>query len=124
MSIIYPEESYAIIGACFEVYNVVRSGFQEPIYQECLELEFAMRTMPCRPQVELPLTYKDRVLTKYLKPDFDCYSKIILEIKAVSRLDDSHRAQVHSYLKLTKYKLGLLVNFGAHGELEYERIVV
>jgi PD-(D/E)XK nuclease superfamily protein len=52
-----------------------------------------------------------------------CYSKIVLEIKAISRLDDSCRAQVHSYLKLTKYKLGLLVNFGAHGELEYERIV-
>ena len=123
MSIIYPEESYAIIGGCFEVYNVVRSGLTEPIYQECLEFEFALRNMPCRPQAELPLTYKGQALTKFLKPDFICFDKIILEIKAVPKLEDVHRAQVHGYLKLSKFKLGLLVNFGAQRELEYERIV-
>ena len=60
---------------------------------------------------------------KTYQPDLDCYGKIIVEIKAVSELTDDHRAQVHNYLKATGYRLGLLVNFGAHGKLQYERIV-
>lgn len=123
MEIVYQEESYKIIGACFQVYNQVGCGFDEPIYQECLEIEFGLQAVPCIPQAELPFTYKGRVLKKHFKPDFDCYRKIILEIKAVSSLDDSHRSQVHNYLKATGYRLGLLVNFGAKKKLEYERIV-
>ena len=60
---------------------------------------------------------------KTYQPDLDCYGKIIVEIKAVSELTDDHRAQVHNYLKATGYRLGLLVNFGAPGKLQYERIV-
>ena len=56
-------------------------------------------------------------------PDFICFERIIVEIKAVSKLCDEHRAQVHNYLKATGYRLGLLVNFGHHPKLEYERIV-
>ena len=98
MEIIYRDESFKIMGACFEVYNVIGCGFDEPIYQECLEIEFALRGLPCLHQVKLPLTYKGRLLGKFFRPDFDCYQKIILEIKAVSALDDSHRSQVHNYL--------------------------
>jgi len=122
MEVIYREESYKIMGACFEVYNQIGCGFDEPIYQECLEIEFGLRGLPCLPQVKLPMTYKGQTLMKYFKPDFDCYRKIILEIKAVSALDDAHRSQVHNYLKATGYRLGLLVNFGARKELVYERI--
>ena len=57
------------------------------------------------------------------KPDFLCFDKIVLEIKAVSELRDEHRAQVHNYLKATGFRLGLLVNFARHPKLEYERIV-
>jgi len=57
------------------------------------------------------------------EPDFVCYGKIIVEIKAASGLDDAFRAQVHNYLKATGFELGLLVNFGLHPKLEYERIV-
>ena len=121
--LIYKEEAYAVIGACFEVYNEKGSGFLEPVYQECLELEFGLRGLPCIPQVELQLTYKGRVLKKTYQPDFVCFEKILLEIKALSKLADEHRAQVHNYLKATGLRLGLLVNFGSKGELEYERIV-
>ena len=69
------------------------------------------------------MTYKGRTLKKTYQPDFACFAKIIVEIKAVSELTDDHRAQVHNYLKATGYRLGLLVNFGAHGSLQYERIV-
>ena len=60
---------------------------------------------------------------KHYQPDFVCHGKIILEIKALSALTDEHRGQVHNYLKATGYRLGLLVNFGSQGKLEYERIV-
>jgi GxxExxY protein len=69
------------------------------------------------------LNYKSRTLNKTYQPDLECYGKIIVEVKAVSELTDEHRAQVHNYLKATGYRLGLLVNFGAHGKLQYERIV-
>ncbi len=123
MDILFKEESYAIIGACFEVYNDKGSGFLEGVYQECLEIEFELRGIPFRPHPELKLTYKGRTLEKTYQPDLDCYGKIIVEIKAASDLNDEHRSQVHNYLKATGCRLGLLVNFGAHGRLQYERIV-
>ena len=57
------------------------------------------------------------------KPDFICFDKIIVEIKAVTELANEHRAQVHNYLKATGYRLGLLVNFGSKGKLDHERII-
>ena len=88
-----------------------------------MELELGLREIPFLPQAELELTYKDRKLKQKYKPDFKCYGEIIVEIKAVSDLIDEHRAQVHNYLKATGYRLGLLVNFGRHPKLQYERIV-
>ncbi len=123
MEIIYRDESFKIIGACFEVYNQIGCGFDEAVYQECLEIEFGLRSLPCRPQVMLPIAYKGRLLEKCFKPDFLCFDKIILEIKAVSTLDHAHRSQVHNYLKATGFRVGLLANFGARKELEHERIV-
>jgi GxxExxY protein len=122
MELIYKEEAYAIIGACFEVYNEMGCGFLEAVYQECLELELARRGVPFRPQADLMLHYKGAPLKQVYVPDFICFDKIILEIKAVSELADAQRAQVHNYLKATGYRLGLLVNFGHHPKLEYERI--
>jgi GxxExxY protein len=121
--IIYKDESYRIMGACFEVYNEKGCGFTEPIYQECLEIELGMQETAFQAQAHLPLSYKGRPLRQRFQPDFVCYEKIILEIKAVSALTDEHRSQVLNYLNATGYKLGLLVNFGHHGKLEWERIV-
>lgn len=122
--IIYREESYAIIGGCFEVYKGMGPGFLEPVYQECLELEFGDRGLPFAAQKDLALSYKGRPLKSRYTPDFICHDKIILEIKAVSALADEHRAQLINYLKATGYRLGLLVNFGHHPKLEYERFVL
>jgi GxxExxY protein len=123
MDLIYKDEAYWIIGACFEVYNDKGCGFVEPVYQECLEIELELRGIPFVPQVELEMYYKGRKLAQKYKPDFICYGKIIVELKAVSVVLDDHRAQVHNYLKATGYKLGLLVNFASFPNLEYERIV-
>lgn len=121
--IIYKDEAYKIIGACFEVYNEKGCGFLEPVYQECLEIELGLQGIPFQSQQQLELHYKGRLLKQKYIPDFLCYDKIVLEIKAVSALTDEHRAQVHNYLKATGYRLGLLVNFGHYPKLEYERIV-
>lgn len=121
--VVFKEESYRIMGACFEVYKEKGCGFVEPVYQECLKIELELQDIPFQEQHELDLTYKGRPLKQKYKPDFICFDKIILEIKAVSQLADEHRAQVHNYLKATGYKLGLLVNFGHNPKVEWERIV-
>ena len=117
------DECYQIMGACFEVYKEKGCGFVEPVYQECLEIEFELQDLPAIAQKQLPLDYKGRRLKQIYIPDFICFDQIILEIKAVTQLCDEHRAQVHNYLKATGYRLGLLVNFGHYPKVEWERIV-
>jgi len=121
--ILYKDESYRIVGACFEVYNQKGFGFTEPVYQECLEIEFALQNVPFRSQPEIRLGYKGHTLGQYFRPDFVVFDKIIVEIKAVERIVNSHRAQALNYLNATYFELALLVNFGQHPRLEYERIV-
>lgn len=120
--IIYKEESYAIIGACFNVYKDKGSGFTEALYHECLEIEFEFLKIPFQSQVQLPLEYRGRLLKQRFQPDFICHEKVILEIKAMVTTCDEHRSQVLNYLSATGYQLGLLVNFCAYPRLEYERL--
>jgi GxxExxY protein len=124
MELLYKDESYAIIGACFEVYKEKGNGFVEPVYQECLELELLAQKIPFSAQSALRLTYKGIELKQRYIPDFICYDKIIVEIKAVKQLTDEHRAQVLNYLKATGLRLGLLANFGHYPKLDYERIIL
>ena len=123
MPLLYEQESYAILGACFEVYKQKGCGFLEPVYHECLAIEFEMRGIPFTSEVELGLEYKGRKLRQTYKPDFICFEKIIVEIKAVSALHDVFRAQLQNYLRATGHRLGFLVNFAHHPKLEYERII-
>jgi len=120
--IIYKTESYTIIGACFEVYNEKGCGFLEPVYQECLEIEFEYQRISAIAKPSLTLSYRGRILTQTYEPDYVCFGKIIVELKAVSALTDEHRGQLLNYLHATGFELGLLVNFGHYPKLEYERI--
>ena len=121
--IIFKEESYKIVGACFEVYKDKRNGFLEAVYQECLSLEFTEQGIPFVEKTRIRLDYKGRELRQTYEPDFLCFEKIIVEIKAVKRLADEHRAQVINYLKAAGKQLGLLVNFGHYPKIEHERFV-
>ena len=115
------EQSYAINGAAMNVYNALGHGFLEAVYQEALELEFIKRGVPYEREKELKIFYEGKELRQTYKADFVCYGDIIVELKAVAHLDDSHRSQVFNYLKATGFKLGLLYNFGHYNGLEWER---
>ena len=122
--IIYKEESYKVVGAAFKVYNALGHGFLEAVYQEALEIEFQRQNIPFAREKELKIQYDGVELKQTYKADFVCYGKIIVELKAVSALDDAHRSQVYNYLHATGFHLGHLLNFGCSEELEKERIVL
>jgi len=121
--IIFKEESFRIIGACFEVYKDKGNGFLEAVYQECLTLEFAGQKIPFIEKPRLRLDYKGHELKQTYEPDFLCFDEIVVEIKAVKCLTDEHRAQVINYLKATGKHLGILVNFGHYPKAEHERFI-
>lgn len=124
VELLFREESYKIIGACFEVYKAKGCGFTEAVYQVCLALEFGLQGIPFVAQPTFELDYKGTKLTQFFKPDFVCYGAIFVELKSLSKLTDVCRAQALNYLNATQYRLCLLVNFGHHPKLEYERIVL
>ena len=121
--LLFKDESYLIRGAVFEVYREMGCGFLEAVYQECLQKEFGRRSIPFVSQPDLELFYKQERLQQIYKPDFICYGKIIVELKAVSEITNEHRAQLHNYLKATRLQLGLLVNFGHYPMATIERIL-
>ena len=123
MALDLEKETYEILGACFEVYNQMGCGFVESVYHQCLWIELTQRGIPFESKVPLALVYKNQPLDLKFVPDLVCFGSVIVEFKAVSDLNDVFRAQVHNYLKATGLKVGLLVNFGSHPKLEYERIV-
>ena len=123
-TLINENETYAILGACFEVYKEKGCGFLEAVYQECLEIEFSLRNLPSRSLVVLPLWYKGRKLEKTYVADFICFNQVLVELKAVSALTDEHRAQVQNYLHATGLRVALLINFGHFPKVEHERFVL
>ena len=123
MDLVLKEESYKVMGACFEVYKEKGCGFLEAVYQECLEHELCKRAVPFKSQAPLFLNYKGHRLRQCYIADFICYGKIIVEIKSVKTLADEHRAQTVNYLKATGFTLALLVNFGHCPSIEYQRFL-
>src|SRR5436305_11044663 len=92
-NLIFRNECYSIIGACFEVYKDKGCGFHEPVYHECLEIELEFQGIPFLSKPPQTLRYRGRTLVQTFNPDFICDDKIILEIKASFELMDEHRAQ-------------------------------
>ncbi|GMO70181.1 MAG: hypothetical protein Ta2A_18730 [Treponemataceae bacterium] len=122
MDILYKDESYKITGAAMAVHTELGCGFLEAVYQESLEKEFCFQGIPFKKEVELPIYYRNQLLSKHYRVDFICYDKIIVELKAVSEIINDHRAQVINYLKASKLELGILFNFGKD-KLYSDRII-
>ncbi len=118
------DEVYAIVGAMFEVYKTLGTGYLEPVYQEALAIEFTAKGIPFEREHRLSIYYKDVKLEKWYAPDFVCFGQIILELKVLRKLSQIEIAQLLNYLKITKMKLGLLANFGSTPKLEWNRYVL
>ena len=122
--VLFKAESYSILGACLAVYREQGCGFLEAVYQECLAIEFQAQGIPFVEQRLLTLRYRGQTLEQTYKAYFVCHGGILLELRAISRLTDEHRAQVLNYLHATDLTLGLLLNFGHHPKLEHERLAL
>ena len=109
--LLYKSESYEIVGAIIAVQKELGCGYLERVYQDALEYEFKMRKIPYEREKNIQIMYKGKPLGEPYRADFVCYGKIIVELKAVKTLEDTHYAQILNYLKATKMKLGILVNF-------------
>jgi GxxExxY protein len=123
-TLVLADETFAVRGAVYEVYKVLRDGFLEAVYQECLALELAARSIPFRAEPKVSLAYKGRPLAASYTPDFLCFEKLIVELKAVRALAPEHRAQTINYLKATGLSVALLVNFGSGDGVEMERFAL
>ena len=116
-------ESYKVIGAAMKVHSELGNGFLEAVYQEALEIEFQNRKIPYKREMKIPVYYCGKELKTYYQADFVCYDNIIVELKALKSLSDIEKAQVLNYLKASKLKKALLINFGEN-HLVFKRFVL
>jgi GxxExxY protein len=117
------EEVFAIIGAAIEVHRELGPGFLEAVYQEAMEIELTDRGVPFLAQQPLTIRFKNRILKKKYEPDLLCYDQVIVELKALNQLSGTEEAQILNYLKAAGLRVGLLVNFGSVGKLEWKRYI-
>ena len=116
------EITYTINGAVFEVNKVLGSGFLEKVYENALLIELRERGLKAENRVPVRVFYKDKVVGEYIA-DILVEEKIILELKAVDRLEKIYEAQLLNYLKATGIQIGLLINF-THPKAEIKRMVL
>jgi len=116
-------KTFEIIGAAMEVHRELGSGFLEAVYQEALSIEFGLKKIPFKKEIELPIRYKEAVLSTSYRADFICYDDVIVELKAITQMTGKEETQIINYLKATRLKIGLLLNFGS-SKLEYKRFIL
>ena len=121
--LLFREEVHNIVGAAMTVHRQLGCGFTEKVYQDALEIEFKNRNIPFARETELHASYNGKVLPSTLIPDFICFDKIIVELKAVKELDDIHRSQAINYGRVAGFRLSLLLNFG-ECSLRFERYAI
>ena len=108
----FKDEGYQLMGAAFEVYNQIGYGMAEEIYQQSLEVELELRTIPFVTKQELEVFYKERKLATRYKPDLIVFGGIVAELKAVAELIPEHEAQLFNYMRVSRQAVGYLINFG------------
>jgi GxxExxY protein len=121
--LLFKDEVYAIVGAAIEVHRVLGTGYLESVYQEAMEIELAERKIPYAAQVPLRIQYKSRQLEKVFVADLVCYGGILIELKAMDRFSGKEEAQILNYLKTTGLRVGLIINFGDVGRLDWKRYI-
>ncbi|WDZ98819.1 GxxExxY protein [Mucilaginibacter sp. SJ] len=123
MAILFKEESFKIIGACYEVHKVLGHGFIEAVYKDALEIEFTRLDIPFTREKPYTIIYKEQELKHYFFADFVVYDNIILEVKTSGNIIDPHLKQTLNYLKASGLKLGIVLNFGKPS-FESQRVII
>jgi len=121
--LLFRDEVYAIIGAAMEVHSELGNGFLEAVYHAALKFELASRRIPFETEKLLPVYYKGQRLSTDYRADLICYEQIIVELKTLDRLTSKEESQVLNYLSATVLRLGILINFGSRGKLEWKRLI-
>ena len=117
----YSDITRKIIGAAMKVHSTLGNGFQEVIYQRALAIEMAKRTLSFQRELEMQIFYDGQEIGTR-RVDFLVENKVMVELKAVTTLEDVHLAQAINYLEAYSLEVGLLINFGAKS-LEYHRVI-
>ena len=120
--LIYADITYLVRKAIFAVYNTLGFGHKESVYQKALEVELTDLKVPFETQKKLPVKFKDKFVGSY-QPDLIIDGKVIVELKSLSFIPEQLDAQLLQYLKITGFKLGLLVNFGS-SKLFIKRLIM
>ena len=120
--LIHKELTEQIIGAAFEVHNVLGYGFLEKVYENALLVELAKRGLKVEAQKPIKVKYKDAIVGDYIA-DLVVEDKVILELKAEEKYNPQHEAQLLNELKATGTKVGVLINFG-RGKCEFKRLAM
>jgi GxxExxY protein len=118
------EEVYQVVGAAIEVHRELGHGFLEAVYQEALEIELKAQSIPFESQKILKVQYKGNVLNKGYSADLVCFGQLLVELKALKKLSGEEESQVLNYLKACGLRVGVLINFGSRGRLEWKRFVL
>jgi GxxExxY protein len=121
--LILKNEVYQIVGAAIEVYNELKSGFLESVYEEAMQIELIARSIPFAAQSPLRIKYKDQILKKVFFADLVCFNAVLVELKAIDAITATNEAQVLNYLRATDLRVGLVINFGHPDHLEWKRLV-
>jgi GxxExxY protein len=121
--LLYKQEVYQIVAAAIEVHRELGSGFAEAVYQEAMEIELKSRGILFVGQKILRVYYKEQLLEKAYAADIVCFDAIIVELKVLDRRSEKEEAQILNYLKATRLRVGLLINFGVPGKLDWQRYV-
>lgn len=121
--LLFKDEVYAIVGAAMDVHTDLGSPFLEAVYHEAMEIELTRRQIPHESRKKLRIKYKDVWLAKEYEADFLVFGEIIVEIKAQDKLTSKDEAQLLNYLAATGKRVGVLINFGSVGKLEWIRRV-
>ncbi len=117
---IQDEVTHKIIGSAMRVHSAMGNGFQEVIYQRCLAIEMQKQGLSFVREQEMPVYY-DGIQVSTRRVDFLVEEKVLIEIKALIKLEPVHLAQALNYLEAFKLKTGLLINFGAKS-LDFRRL--
>ncbi len=116
------EETHSVIGCAFEVLNELGHGLNEKCYENALVVEFKLRGVGCAQQRRFEVLYKGEPVGLFV-PDLIAYDQVIVDAKVIDRITDIERGQMLNYLRITKLRVGLILNF-KHPRLEWERIVL